>query len=112
MTVLLLTPDRNVGINEGGNPPVFRGVGLWKPAVPGYEQAAVRLGDIDGDGRLDYCVLNNGGDLTCWRSGGISRDKVDFWQDMGVVYTMSASGIANPGNDQMRLGKLNTLLTY
>jgi hypothetical protein len=94
-----------VGINEGGNPPVFRGVGVWKSAEAGYEQASVRLGDIDGDGRLDYCVMNSNIDLRCWRSGGISFDKVDFWQDMGVVWTGSTASGVDMATNELRLGK-------
>jgi hypothetical protein len=27
------------------------------------DQDHVRLGDIDGDGRLDYCVIHDNGDI-------------------------------------------------
>jgi hypothetical protein len=41
-------------INQGGSPPTFKSIGLLR-AAPGGElaQVNVRLGDIDGDGRLD-----------------------------------------------------------
>ncbi|KAH8430858.1 FG-GAP repeat domain-containing protein [Aspergillus melleus] len=40
----------------------------------GYDRDHVRLGDIDGDGRTDYCVIHDDGDIHCWRNmGGASR---------------------------------------
>lgn len=41
-------------INQGGSPPTFKSIGLLR-AAPGGDlaQVNVRLGDIDGDGRLD-----------------------------------------------------------
>ncbi|KAK8050095.1 hypothetical protein PG994_011825 [Apiospora phragmitis] len=36
----------------------------------GWPQANVRLADIDGDGRTDYCVLKDNGSIDCWRNGG------------------------------------------
>jgi hypothetical protein len=60
--------------------------------------------DIDGDGRLNYCAVNDASDITCWRSGGIEKYATD-WQELGVVWRMSDSGISNPGNEQLRLGK-------
>ena len=41
-------------INQGGNPPQFKYIGLVREAPGGgLAQANVRLGDIDGDGRID-----------------------------------------------------------
>lgn len=38
--------------------------------------------DIDGDGRLDYCIIGGDGHVRCWRNGGIG-DKAAYWQDLG-----------------------------
>lgn len=51
----------------------------------GPTQKYIRLGDIDGDGRCDYCALNDDGSMRCWRNGGL-KDISDNWQDMGVVF--------------------------
>ncbi|RYP18303.1 hypothetical protein DL765_004023 [Monosporascus sp. GIB2] len=40
------------------------------------------LADIDGDGRLDYCVIRNNGNIRCWHSGGIGEE-ARIQQDMG-----------------------------
>jgi hypothetical protein len=63
----------SVSINNGGNPPTFKHIGLVREAIPGVLQENVRLGDIDGDGRLDYCYIDNpGGNIQCYRNGGQS----------------------------------------
>ncbi|KAK7980217.1 hypothetical protein PG989_012674 [Apiospora arundinis] len=46
----------------------------------------IRLGDIDGDGRLDYCVINSDGSVNCWRNGGTLHDRAEYWQDLGTVF--------------------------
>ncbi|RYP05273.1 hypothetical protein DL764_003934 [Monosporascus ibericus] len=71
-----------VSLNEGGNPPTFRNLGSYKKPEMGLGQDNVRLGDIDGDGRLDYCVIPDYGDIFCWRNGGLG-EKAAYWQDMG-----------------------------
>ncbi|KAM7185430.1 hypothetical protein V8F20_011802 [Naviculisporaceae sp. PSN 640] len=83
---ICIGPEGNmyVAINDGGKPPAFRYVGLYKsvPTTGDYAQTNVRLGDIDGDGRLDYCVVAGSGDIYCWRNGGVG-EKPAYWQDLG-----------------------------
>ncbi|KAK3904393.1 hypothetical protein C8A05DRAFT_42499 [Staphylotrichum tortipilum] len=81
---ICLGPEGNmyVSINDGGKPPRFRDVGLYKTAPGGYARTNVRLGDIDGDGRLDYCVVAGNGDIYCWRNGGVG-EMAAYWQDFG-----------------------------
>ena len=66
---------------------------LWK-ATEGPPQARVRIVDIDGDGRADYCVIADNGDISCWRNGGQGR-MPDYWQPLGVVFTSKGMGDVN-----------------
>jgi hypothetical protein len=51
-----------------------------------YEHDAdLLISDIDGDDRADYCIIQDDGELQCWRNGGLS-DHSSYWQDMGVVF--------------------------
>lgn len=50
--------------------------------------------DVDGDGRLDYCVIGDDGNIRCWRNGGIGHMPA-YWQDMGngkPVFTAKGMG--------------------
>ncbi|KAE8155227.1 hypothetical protein BDV25DRAFT_146356 [Aspergillus avenaceus] len=84
-----------VSINENkpdGDVPTFRSIGKVRDQPDGdFGQGNVRLGDIDGDGRIDYCLVHNNGDIQCWRNGGqgdapTSKYK-GYWQDLGIVFT-------------------------
>ncbi|KAK4455138.1 hypothetical protein QBC34DRAFT_445431 [Podospora aff. communis PSN243] len=91
----------NVHINDGSKPPVFRSVGLYRSAPAGYTRANVRLGDIDGDGRLDYCIVTGAGNVRCWRNGG-QRDKADYWQDFGQgTHIFPSQGMGNIAGVQL-----------
>ncbi|KAK0761499.1 hypothetical protein N5P37_006451, partial [Trichoderma harzianum] len=76
-----------VSINRGGNPPKFEPLengGLIKEGYAWGPQDRVRLGDIDGDGRLDYCAIDDKGDIYCWRNGGVGDAPTEtyggYWQ--------------------------------
>ena len=43
----------------------------------------VVLGDIDGDGRLDYGVIQRNGDIHFWRNNGIGNT-IRSWQSLGL----------------------------
>jgi lysophospholipase L1-like esterase len=86
---ICIGPDGNmyVSINRGGNPPKFEPLENGGPVKKGYSWAAqdrIRLGDIDGDGRLDYCAIDDKGDIYCWRNGGVgdapTADHDGYWQ--------------------------------
>jgi hypothetical protein len=59
------------------------------------------ISDIDGDGRADYCIIQDDGELHCWRNGGLT-DHSEYWQDMGVVF----NAIGKKG-DEIRLVDIN-----
>ncbi|KAF2798617.1 carbohydrate esterase family 3 protein, partial [Melanomma pulvis-pyrius CBS 109.77] len=78
-----------VGINAGSKDdthPTFMTIETDSPdhALPNYTGSQVRIADIDGDGRADYCLINIDGDIRCWRNGGLGYYS-EYWQDMGVV---------------------------
>ncbi|KAK5653242.1 hypothetical protein OQA88_9141 [Cercophora sp. LCS_1] len=80
----------NYGVDEGAvNPIVSKGI--WK-ANQGKAQDRVRIADIDGDGRADYCIINDNGNIECWRNGGFGDAPV--WQHMGVV--SAGRGMGDP----------------
>ncbi|KAK3315918.1 carbohydrate esterase family 3 protein [Apodospora peruviana] len=60
----------SVSLNRGGNPPRFESIGMVVPTHSGYTERDVRIADIDGDGRADYCLINADGYLLCSRNGG------------------------------------------
>ncbi|KAL4861182.1 SGNH hydrolase-type esterase domain-containing protein [Aspergillus spectabilis] len=88
-----------VAINRGAidNVPMFEDIGLVRSAPGGdMAQINVKLGDIDGDGRLDYCLIAGNGDIQCWRNGGQREAPMSayggYWQDLGIVFTGKGMG--------------------
>lgn len=59
-----------VSLNMGGSPPTFRPLGQVVPTHSGYTEKNVRIADIDGDGRADYCLAADTGNVLCSRNGG------------------------------------------
>lgn len=94
---ICIGPDggASLSINDGGSPPTFKLIGL---IIDNKEelQDRVRLGDIDGDGRCDYCVIHDNGDMHCWRNGGQGLAPTSAyggsWQDLGIVFTGNTIG--------------------
>ncbi|KAK8855247.1 carbohydrate esterase family 3 protein [Apiospora arundinis] len=98
-----------VALNRGGNPPRFESVGEVIASPGPYGPGDVLVADIDGDGRADYCIQENNGDIRCWRNAG-SGDKPSFWQSFAraegggdVVFT----GKGKPNKNMVRMGDLN-----
>lgn len=75
----------NKGDGTDSKPPTFKSIGKIKDNE-NYPQERVRLADIDGDGRADYCVLADNGDISCWRNGWID-DVPKYWQPLGKRFT-------------------------
>ncbi|KAK0625151.1 family 3 carbohydrate esterase, partial [Bombardia bombarda] len=57
----------------------------------GYPQDKVRMTDIDGDGRGDYCIIDGGGNIRCWRNGWVD-DIPKYWQDLGQRFEAKGKG--------------------
>ncbi|KAK4167804.1 CE3 protein [Cladorrhinum sp. PSN259] len=69
----------SVSLNRGHKPsttdesvriPTFESIGEVTPAHAGFSAADVRIADIDGDGRADYCLINADSNILCSRNGG------------------------------------------
>ncbi|KAH7311380.1 hypothetical protein B0I35DRAFT_411586 [Stachybotrys elegans] len=74
----------------GRDAPLWEYMGLWKENF-GYAQDRVVLGDVDGDGRADYCILDDGGNIWYWRNGWIN-DMPDYWQPLGMRFKAQGMG--------------------
>lgn len=94
----------NEGNGDGDKLPTFRYIGLVKNSEA--EQARVRLGDIDGDGRADYGVIRDNGDIAFWRNGGVN-DKPEYWQSLGVRSTIKAPSTGSGNFPGIRFEDLN-----
>jgi hypothetical protein len=79
------------GGSDGNGRATFNTVNFGWPAHAGYEGRHIRLGDIDGDGRTDYCVIGDDGVTKCWRNGGLGNTAA-YWQDMGIVFPPKGKG--------------------
>ncbi|RTE69040.1 hypothetical protein BHE90_016583 [Fusarium euwallaceae] len=70
-------------------PPTFTKTGMIKGNV-GYAQDRVRWGDIDGDGRADYMIIDDSGNVHAWRNSG--NTNTPFWQALGLRFTAKGMG--------------------
>ncbi|KAK4124814.1 carbohydrate esterase family 3 protein [Parathielavia appendiculata] len=89
--MLCISPNGDAHVSINNYDGTFMGPQFWK-SNEGSPQAQVRLADIDGDGRADYCTIADNGDITCWGNWG-SGDLPVGWNPLGVVST--AKGMRN-----------------
>ncbi|KAK8022879.1 fg-gap repeat domain-containing protein [Apiospora marii] len=71
-------------------PPTFRPIDLLKQNV-GFGGDRVRMGDIDGDGRSDYLVMDDGGNILAWRNAG-TGDTPRYWEELGLRFPAKGMG--------------------
>ncbi|KAF5660854.1 integrin alpha n-terminal [Fusarium heterosporum] len=71
------------------SPPTFKKIGMIKGNV-GFKQDRVRWGDIDGDGRADYMIVDDAGNVQAWRNSGTSD--TPSWQALGLRFTAKGMG--------------------
>ncbi len=59
-------------------------------APPRCTYEMVRLADMDGDGRVDFCIITQSGDINCQRNGGVGTTTAPiaefggYWQDFST----------------------------
>ncbi|KAL2205673.1 hypothetical protein CC79DRAFT_1311155 [Sarocladium strictum] len=81
--------SRNSGDGSGNRLPTFEYLGQIMTGKG--QQSRVRLADIDGDGRIDYGIIEDSGNVRFWRNGGTGK-KPEFWQALGIRSTMAPGG--------------------
>ncbi|KAF4412991.1 Multidomain esterase [Colletotrichum fructicola] len=97
--LVCIDPDGNLylSINQGdgsdSKPPTFKRVSTTAKIkdTEGFKQDRIVLADIDGDGRGDYCHLDDGGNVWCWRNGWVD-DIPEYWQALGLRFTAKGMG--------------------
>ena len=70
-----------VSLNRGGSPPKFESIGVVVPSIP--DTSRVHIGDIDGDGRADFCIVEKDRTVKCSRNAG-QGDKYS-WQGFSTI---------------------------
>jgi hypothetical protein len=81
----------SVSVNLGTNPPTFQPLGQVVPTHAGISGDQVRIADIDGDGRADYCVILSNGGVGCSRNGGQGNNY--YWQGFDNANSLRAQVI-------------------
>ena len=99
----------NEGNGSGDRLPTFRYIGRIKDSEA--TQARVRLADIDGDGRGDYGVIRDNGDIAFWRNGWVN-DAPDYWQPLGVRSTIRALSTGSEHFPGIRFEDINGDVGY
>ncbi|KAM0549173.1 hypothetical protein ACHAPJ_009482 [Fusarium lateritium] len=96
-----------VSLNRGGNPPKFESIGQVIGDLGGAKATDVRIADIDGDGRADFCLLKSAGEIACSRNGGWG-DKPQ-WQGFSTLNGIRGTvfNIAQPDKAGIILADLN-----
>jgi hypothetical protein len=74
-----------VSLNRGGSPPRFESIGTVVPPSSDGEAAGikVRIADIDGDGRADFCIVTWDGPIKCSRNAG--QGDAYSWQGFSTI---------------------------
>ncbi|KAF5710337.1 acetylxylan esterase [Fusarium mundagurra] len=72
-----------VSLNRGGNSPKFESIGQVSGGFDGLKGTDVRIADIDGGGKADFCLVKSAGEIACSRNGG-SCDKPQ-WQGFSTA---------------------------
>ncbi|MGI5198269.1 FG-GAP-like repeat-containing protein [Streptomyces sp. CA-288835] len=83
-----------------GGKPSWAGLGTYAAGVDGATRAMVRFADVSGDGRADYLMVSEAGQIRAWiNNGGEGRGG---WVNRGVF----AIGVGS-SRDSLRLADIN-----
>jgi hypothetical protein len=100
-----------VSLNRGGSPPRFESIGTVVPSSDVLSPLQIRVADIDGDGRADFCIVAFEGPIRCSRNAG--QGDAYSWQGFstidgiwGLVFNKSGPG-GLPGLLRVQLGDMN-----
>ncbi|KAH7320726.1 hypothetical protein B0I35DRAFT_500940 [Stachybotrys elegans] len=88
-----LSVNQADGNRAASKPPTFKRVSSTAliKTNEGYKQERVVLGDIDGDGRGDYGIIDDGGNVHFWRNGWV--DPIPkYWQALGQRFAAKGMG--------------------
>lgn len=88
-----LSVNQGDGNRAAGKSPTFKRVSSTAliKTNEGYPQDRVVLADIDGDGRGDYGIIDDSGNVLFWRNGWVD-DIPKYWQAMGLRFTAKNMG--------------------
>lgn len=75
--------NQDNGVRLKREPPTFVHKGTSSPTSGDVDRDRVVIGDIDGDGRADYGVVQSSGEILFWRNNGGTKDLPVSWQSMG-----------------------------
>lgn len=91
-----LSVNQGDGDRGAGRPPTFKRVSDTAKIkdTEGYAQDRVVLADIDGDGRGDYGIIDDGGNVHFWRNGWVDAIP-KYWQALGLRFTAKNMGDLN-----------------
>ena len=101
-----LSINQGDGNHAAGKPPTFKRISSTAliKSNEGYGRDQVVLADIDADGRGDYGVMDNSGQVYFWRNGG-NTDAPEYWQALGMRFqgTVGSTRFEDINGDVSRL---------
>ncbi|KAK0665755.1 family 3 putative carbohydrate esterase [Cercophora samala] len=108
----------SVSLNRGGRPPRFESIGQVVADQEGFTADDVRIAQIDGDGRADYCVVKADSSIDCMRQNGQGEFKgalqLTFDKLSGIDKSRVVLGDINGDfrSDYMRVGENGNILAF
>ncbi|KAK4200109.1 family 3 putative carbohydrate esterase [Triangularia verruculosa] len=108
----------SVSLNRGGRPPAFESIGQVVIDQQGFTADDVRIAQIDGDGRADYCLIKADSSIHCIRQnsqGEFSGPlQLAFDKLSGIDKSRVVLGDINGDfrSDYMRIGENGNILAF
>ncbi|KAK4177572.1 family 3 putative carbohydrate esterase [Triangularia setosa] len=108
----------SVSLNRGGRPPRFESIGQVIPDQEGFTADDVRIAQIDGDGRADYCLIKADSSIDCILQSEQGEFKGSFELAFdklpGIDKSRIVLGDINGDfrSDYMRIGENGNILAF